>query len=434
MESILTLIEAQMTRCVCFVSRLTPAKGVYEGVETWTTLGEVTEDGGGGRSEKKSTALEMVVKSDGEQEQLTTLDGGFLTIPGNSSVVNEAIALYPGDEMDNTRKSGGSATTTTTTVMTIMPPGNQSSNLYWPLYYGDSHIEVGHPFVITCILSRDELVQWQRDGKVIGVGGDEQQAKEGDGEGAESVRIRHRGIRLDSWWGRRERAIDDGIYEDNDGIGGGRERVSTAGTTMDGSGDWTQDWRWWRTVERFMRERRNDRNDDEIVSSNGDDVDGGGGRGVVQTNKNKWTGETEESLDQLWNDLMQRIGVVDATMMSRGEGGQMERRLKRNVSELEQFKLRQYYNALVSYMNMPGVRNYYVDSVLGRLGDGGNGEMNPEQQQKQDLKVDEEEMVQETNKEFTSGYVFTQGQGCTHLIKGGCFNRTMESWRVLLSY
>lgn len=41
------------------------------------------------------------------------------------------------------------------------------NNLYQVIYYGDSQVEVGEPFSISCIISIADPVEWHKDGEPI---------------------------------------------------------------------------------------------------------------------------------------------------------------------------------------------------------------------------------------------------------------------------
>lgn len=283
-------------------------------------------------------------------------------------------------------------------------------NLYYPLYYGDAHIKVGHTFAITCILTRTEAVQWQRDGEVIQVQG----------------RRRKRGVLTWRRWEREGEAemwkeetfpmpIDNQINWDIGERPKSLTRTPSGGDSAGAQGRQRKGWMHWDgSFQQFVEEedneevqmesrRKRQNNGAESVSSDDDDDqetpewDGFADAGQQNDENGEEEEEEVESDWILWKDL--NPTTVSAAVPAAGDGHLARQRLKRNVSELEQFKLRQYYNALVYYKNQPGGGGYYMDSFLKR-----------DQQTRRAGEEEREEMEVTDEEESIHDYVFTQGQ------------------------
>lgn len=211
------------------------------------------------------------------------------------------------------------------------------NNLYSPLYYGDAHIEVGHPFKITCIVSRDEGIRWEKDGEDI------EKEINWDIEGAGGA-------------GSKRQPEDDIYTENGGGAGTGKE---------------------------------------ENVSGEGDALEWGSEAAAAAVGLSM-----EDDEWRLWQEWMVQLS-------SSGTDGHLER-LKRNVSELERFNLRRYYNAVVNFKNMPGGGGYFMDKYLGRNGD---TQEKATQEQLQNVEEGVKEADEEkVGRESLHNYVFTQGQ------------------------
>lgn len=245
----------------------------------------------------------------------------------------------------------------------------QHSNLYWPLYYGDAHVEVGQPFAITCIMSPAEPVQWQRDGEALNMAetATSDVLRQGLERGAFPIQMENL-IKWDS----EDRGAGRLVTTMDDGGGGGRRKR----------------WMDWNAFKRLLEKEGQEDEEEKGDREEGvADASDGGVEDDVQ-----WL--------EWWQDLMASEGMD-------------ERRLKRNVSELEQFKLMQYYNALVKYKNQPGGGGYYLDEFFKRT--------NERLQQRKTMRgigrgteVEEDDDVEEKkggDKESVHDYVFSQGQG-----------------------
>lgn len=230
------------------------------------------------------------------------------------------------------------------------------SNLYWPMYFGDAHIKVGQPFAITCILSAVEPVNWQRDGVVISG--------------------RRGGIVAPQWRVRRQTRAA-AAEEDVNRVKQEQEKA-TGEVEMELE---PVDMRWIKALE-----------------------------SVLQGNNNNVTGNASE-MELLWRDLMLFSSSAGDAGDGTGDGDGVGRlilagsqRQRRNVSDVEQqFKLRQYYNALVAYMNQPGSGGYFLDGFLKR-------------EPKEEMELEMEGIVKEQDEgeheeDMESEFVFTEGQG-----------------------
>lgn len=344
---------------------------IREGVAPWTTVPVVADN----EQAVQSTTIFSNLGLDGGAQGERLRNG----TDSKSAAVRETAEVTAGKQVN----PSGSGTTTTSEA-------DVHNNLYYPLYYGEAHIEVGHPFAITCILTRTEAVQWQRDGKVIQVQG----------------RRKKRAVLQRRRTGREEAEIwkeetfpmpmKNQINWDID------ERPMPMTRTLSGDiagaqGRHRNGWMDW--VGGFQQFQEEEEEEEEEQMEN---------RRKRQIGAESVSSDDDEEETLEWEgfaDAGQEIDDNDddgkeVSAAAAGDG-HLARRLKRNVSELEQFKLRQYYNALVYYKNQPGGGGYYMDSFLKR------------DEQTRRVGEDEEEMeVTEVEDEEKSihDYVFTQGQ------------------------
>lgn len=363
--------------CV-FVSRLTSTEGGggsggTGGVATWTTLPVVEEK------------VLVVVTTDTE---VTTgiptnwghagSEGGIKSDEKGSLNSQETIA-EPFIKLTNTGqedKVGGEA-------RAAAEEEEEFNNLYYPLYYGDSHIKVGHPFAITCILTQTEEVQWLRDGHIIETKDISTARRKRRVAADETETLPQRMENQINW------NIDGGLARTLNGEEQEQRKV----------GGWQEAFE--QFLEQQQQQQGQEHSGDESMSAAAADAtewDWGIGTFYEEENEND-----DLLLEELWRDMLSSGAAAAAP-----DGRQLERRLKRNVSELEQFKLRQYYNALVNYKNQGGGGGgggYFMDTFLRRST---NKRITLEQQKLVDNEATDEYLQEKATS--VHDYVFAQGQ------------------------
>lgn len=268
-----------------------------------------------------------------------------------------------------------------------------NNNLYSPFYYGDSHIEVGHPFAITCIVTQTEAVQWQKDGDVIGTGSSPALAYSGNEE-----KLYRSTPRLSTL-----RGVEDMLSK------GLAERVTrAAGYQNENQINWNIEMQ--PSMQRPVglerdRESRPMLDDDRVADFM-----------AVAPSGDESVSEDENDVAAFEPGLRLRLDHNRELREWSGTSVEQESaRIKRNVSELEKINLSRYYKAVVDFYNMGGGRSYYVDSFLTDR----HGEVEHEK-----ATMEEEHEAEEERNKALHDYIFTQGH-----VQGTLFSK----WSFMMS-
>lgn len=260
------------------------------------------------------------------------------------------------------RTTGTTTTPASRVPMMMMIPRVNNNNLYSPFYYGDSHIEVGHPFAITCIVPATESIQWQKDGDILEMGTRRRI------EGIE--RKNHDDNNIEMMMKKRSlsRPVVVMAVDQIENYNRFNWDAAAAKEERDGTEEREETIRVDKSEPKVALRRP--RADDDV---NGAVVVEGGGEGGDVEKTRQRDDKSVSAVDDAISDAVEDINGWDGQLVARAkeeeedainetpslwwksleadENRMLKVRRKRNVSELGGFNLRRYYSAVVDYKN-----------------------------------------------------------------------------------
>lgn len=316
--------------------------------------------------------------------QTASTTGEIVTNLGNNERSSGDAEVRLGVSANNVGKAMALPTThdEEETGASVSSLGLNINNLYSPFYYGDSHIEVGHPFAITCIVMRTEPIHWEKDGDIIDTG----LAQAYSGSGGNEGKLKR------STHGRQ--ALRGGVEVVlSKGIGGRVPRA--AGYQNENLINWAVEMRP-STIQSPLEQDR----DSLRFMENGLEDD----RVADFMTAASDSGDESVSVLEDENDVAAvENGRLNSRLRLDHGSGMQEERIKRNGSELEKFNLSRYYKAVVDFYNMGGGRSYYADSFL----------------TDETMELEQQPQAEEERSKAVHDYIFTQGHVQGTLISHG---------------